>query len=84
MDTVDANTSLGFGVDERVYDDAASILRHYGLNRIRLLTNNREKILALLKAGITITTHVPLWAATNPHNEKYVETKRLRMGHIGR
>ena len=83
MDTVDANTSLGFGVDERDYADAASILRHYGLGRVRLLTNNREKILALMKSGITVTSHVPLWAATNPHNEKYVETKRARMGHLG-
>ena len=68
MDTVDANTHLGFGVDERDYADAADILKHYNLGRIRLLTNNREKILALLKAVITVTTLVPLWAATNPNN----------------
>ncbi|MER2519483.1 MAG: GTP cyclohydrolase II [Bdellovibrionales bacterium] len=83
FDTVDANLRLGFAADQREYAAAVEILKHFKLSRIRLLTNNRAKITALEEAGITLSAHVPLWTATNPHNEKYVETKRLRMGHIG-
>ena len=82
MDTVDANTHLGFAADARDYTAAAEILKQFGLKKIQLLTNNRSKIDALEKAGITVTTHVPLWTTTNPHNEAYIATKRGRMGHI--
>ena len=82
MDTVDANTHLGFAPDERDYANAIAILRHFGLNTIRLLTNNKSKIEALEAAGIKVAEHVPLWTAVNPHNEKYLETKRKKMGHI--
>jgi GTP cyclohydrolase II len=82
MDTVDANIHLGFAPDERSYDVAVCVLKHFGLKNIRLLTNNKQKIDALKTAGITVTDQVPLWAATNPHNEKYLATKRDRMGHI--
>ncbi|HEV7453668.1 MAG TPA: GTP cyclohydrolase II [Candidatus Saccharimonadales bacterium] len=82
MDTVDANLHLGFAPDQRDYAAAISILRHFGLHEIKLLTNNRRKIDALEQDGIKITRQVPLWTATNPNNEKYVATKRTRMGHI--
>lgn len=83
MDTVDANVHLGFAPDERDYDVVRCIFNHFGLKSIRLLTNNREKIEALKELGITVTEQVPLWIASNPHNEKYLATKRERMGHIG-
>jgi GTP cyclohydrolase II len=82
MDTVDANLHLGFAADERSYDVSFCILKHFGLKSIRLLTNNRQKIDALQAAGIDVTDQIPLWVATNPHNEKYLATKRKRMGHI--
>lgn len=82
MDTVEANVHLGFAPDQRDYSAAIAILRHYGLSRVQLLTNNRTKIEALEKAGIAVTNHIPLWTATNPHNEGYVDTKKRRMGHI--
>ncbi|MDX2027055.1 MAG: GTP cyclohydrolase II [Alphaproteobacteria bacterium] len=82
MDTVEANITLGFAPDQRNYSAAAAILQHFGLKQIQLLTNNRRKIEALEQAGITITQHIPLWTATNPHNADYVDTKQKRMGHI--
>jgi GTP cyclohydrolase II len=82
MDTLDANVHLGFAPDERDYDAAVEILQAFGLKKVRLLTNNRLKIDALEQAGITISRHVPLWTAINPHNEGYIATKRMRMGHI--
>jgi GTP cyclohydrolase II len=82
IDTVDANIHLGFPADARDYDAAILILKHFGINRLRLLTNNRQKITALEQAGITVTKNVALWTATNPHNETYIATKRTRMGHI--
>ena len=83
-DTVDANLHLGFKADERHYESAVDILKHYDLSNIRLLTNNRTKVDALQAAGITVSTTVPLWAATNPYNEKYIATKLTRMGHMRR
>lgn len=82
LDTVDANLRLGFAPDQRDYAAAVEILKYFNLSRIRLLTNNRAKIAALEEAGISLSAHVPLWTATNPHNEKYLETKKRRMGHI--
>ncbi|MDE1901761.1 MAG: GTP cyclohydrolase II [Alphaproteobacteria bacterium] len=82
MDTVDANIHLGFAADARDYAMAAHIIKHYMLNEIRLLTNNRGKAMALEQAGIKVVQQVPLWAATNPHNAAYVATKRDKMGHV--
>ena len=82
MDTFDANIHLGFAPDTRDYTAACDILKSFGLKKVRLLTNNRDKIDALQQAGITVSKHVPLWTATNPHNETYIATKRKRMGHI--
>ena len=82
MDTLDANIHLGFAADERCYTIAATILKHFGLQSIRLLTNNQSKIDALQKEGITVSQNVPLWTTINPHNKDYIATKRDRMGHI--
>ena len=83
LDTVEANVSLGFAPDVRDYDAAIDILRHYGLDSVRLLTNNRHKIDAVAAAGIEVAEQIPLWAATNPHNKTYIDTKQTRMGHLG-
>ena len=83
MDTVDANVHLGFAPDQRTYGVAINVLQHFGLKNIRLLTNNRKKLDALKSSGVNVTEQVPLWVASNPHNEKYLATKRDRMGHIG-
>ncbi len=82
MDTYDANVHLGFAPDVRDYTDAVRILKHFGLKRVRLLTNNHDKADALEKAGIAVIGPVPLWTATNPHNERYLSTKRKRMRHF--
>lgn len=82
MDTVEANITLGFAPDQRDYAAATTILQHFGLKQIQLLTNNRRKIEALEQAGIRVTQHIPLWTATNPHNVDYIDTKQKRMGHI--
>lgn len=82
FDTVDANTHLGFAPDQRDYSAAIDILNYYKLKNIKLLSNNRLKILALENAGIHVNEQVPLWAATNAYNEDYIDTKRTRMGHI--
>lgn len=82
LDTVEANTKLGFAADQRDYSAAVGILRHHRLNSVRLLTNNRNKIKALEDVGIKVSGNVPLWTATNPYNEGYIDTKQKRMGHI--
>ncbi len=83
MDTVDANRHLGFPDDARDYAAALHILRYFGLARIRLLTNNQQKMDAFAASGITIAARVPLWTAENPHNADYLATKRERLGHLG-
>lgn len=83
MDTVQANLHLGFPADARDYTAAVHILRHFGLTRIRLLTNNQHKLDAFTASGITVATRVPLWTAENPHNADYLATKRDRLGHLG-
>lgn len=82
MDTVSANQHLGFVADGRDYAMAVAILRHFGLSKVRLMTNNQQKLAALADAGITVTERVPLWTAENPHNEVYLATKRAKLGHL--
>jgi len=82
LDTLEANTHLGLSVDGRDYEAAGKILKSLGIKKVRLLTNNRTKLKGLETAGITVTATVPLWTTSNPHNEKYLATKRQRMGHI--
>lgn len=81
FDTVDANTRLGFRVDARDFRVAARMLELLGQRRIRLLTNNPMKVAELEKAGIEVVERVPHRAPSNPHNERYLATKRDRTGH---
>ena len=80
-DTVDANTRLGFAVDARDFRVAARMLDLLGQRRIRLLTNNPAKVAALESAGITVAERVAHALPANPHNERYLATKRDRTGH---
>jgi GTP cyclohydrolase II len=80
MDTYEANVHLGFAPDERDYEAAVDILKHFGLKKVRLLTNNRDKVAALEMGGIKVGAQVPLWTTVNPNNEKYISAKRKRMG----
>lgn len=81
-DTVEANLALGLPVDSRTYGVAAQILVDLGVRRIRLLTNNPEKLAGLAGYGLTEVERVPLPIAPNPENVRYLETKRARMGHL--
>lgn len=82
LDTVDANLHVGFGDDERDYSVAAEMLRQLGVERVRLLTNNPQKVAALEEAGVAVSERQPLALPTNPHNERYLATKRDRAGHL--
>jgi GTP cyclohydrolase II len=82
FDTVDANEQLGFDADERVYLPAAEMLRQLGLNTVRLLTNNPEKVAALERYGVRIAERVPHVFPSNGHNERYLRTKATRSGHL--
>ncbi len=81
-DTVQANEDLGFDADLRDYGVGAQILHSLGIKSIRLLTNNPRKIVGLEGYGIKISERVSLQIDSNPHNEKYLNTKRCRMGHL--
>ncbi|MBR0094078.1 MAG: GTP cyclohydrolase II, partial [Synergistaceae bacterium] len=82
LDTVDANVALGFPPDMREYGTGAEILKDLGLKRIRLMTNNPGKITGLEQYGIEIVERVPILIKPNEFNEKYLNTKEIRMGHI--
>lgn len=82
FDTVDANEMLGFDADERIYLPAAEILRRLGLTRVRLLTNNPDKVDQLARCGVTVVERVPHSFPANGHNEFYLSTKRRRSGHL--
>ncbi len=82
LDTVDANRQLGFDADERIYLPAAEILRDLGFERVRLMTNNPDKVAALTRCGIEVTERVSHVFPSNVHNEAYLETKRSRGGHL--
>ena len=81
MDTVEANLHLGFGMDDRDYGVGAQILRYLGISKIRLLSNNPRKRVGLKGYGLDIIENVPLQVHPNPHNEKYLQTKRDKLGH---
>lgn len=82
MDTVDANLHLGFRADERDYGIGAQILRSAGIKRLRLMTNNPAKRVGLKGYGIEIVDRVPLEVGRTASNEKYLNVKRDRMGHM--
>lgn len=81
LDTLDANLALGLPADARDYGAATGILADLGLDSVRLLTNNPEKVRQLEEHGVTVTERVPLVVGLSPFNEGYLETKRDRMGH---
>jgi len=80
-DTAEANEQLGFDADERIYLPAASMLRQLGFGRVRLLTNNPDKVAALARCGITVEERVPHAFPSNAHNDFYLATKARRFGH---
>lgn len=81
LDTVDANLQLGFKMDERDYGVGAQILRDLGVSKIKLMTNNPRKRAGLIGYGLEIVENIPIIIKANPHNEKYLQTKRDKMGH---
>jgi 3,4-dihydroxy 2-butanone 4-phosphate synthase / GTP cyclohydrolase II len=82
LDTVEANLHLGFPMDQRDYGLGAQILRYLGISKIRLISNNPRKRAGLKGYGLEIVDSVPIRIQPNPYNEKYLETKRDKMGHI--
>ncbi len=80
-DTVEANLELGFGMDERDYGIGAQILRMLDVSKIKLITNNPRKRAGLLGYGLEIVDIIPIEMCPNPHNEKYLKTKRDKLGH---
>jgi len=81
-DTVEANQKLGFGMDLREYGLGAQILADLGLKTIRLLTNNPRKVVGLEGYGLKITQQLPIKVKPNPHNARYLQTKREKLGHL--
>jgi 3,4-dihydroxy 2-butanone 4-phosphate synthase/GTP cyclohydrolase II len=81
MDTVEANLHLGFQMDQRDYGVGAQILRHLGVCKLRLMSNNPRKRVGLIGYGLEVVENIPILVAPNPHNEKYLNTKREKMGH---
>ncbi len=82
LDTVEANIELGFEADERDYGVGASILRELGLGKLRLITNNPKKRIALEGYGLQIVENVPIVIDPNPYNQFYLQTKAEKMGHF--
>ncbi len=82
LDTVEANEELGFPADKRDYGIGAQILRDLGVRRIRILTNNPKKTNRLQIYGLEVVEQLPLRVQPNPHNRRYLETKRTKLGHL--
>ncbi len=82
LDTVEANLKLGFPMDLRDYGVGAQMLSELGVNQIRLLTNNPKKVVGLQGHGLKIVEQLPIRVSPNPHNARYLKTKKDRMGHM--
>ena len=82
MDTVEANVELGFAPDLRWYGIGAQILADLGVRRLRLLTNNPKKVVGLDAYGLVLVDRVPIMAPSTPQNRDYLETKRVKLGHL--
>jgi 3,4-dihydroxy 2-butanone 4-phosphate synthase/GTP cyclohydrolase II len=81
-DTIEANLRLGFAVDERKYDQCAEIIKLLGIRRVRLMSNNPDKVRALREAGLEIVERVPLEVKADQTAHKYLLTKKEKMGHL--
>jgi len=81
LDTVEANSAQGLPVDSREYGVGANMLADLGITRMRIMTNNPAKLTGLDGYGLEVVDRVPIEIPSNPENEKYLETKRTRMGH---
>ncbi|EAQ98585.1 GTP cyclohydrolase II [Congregibacter litoralis] len=81
-DTVEANEQLGFGADMRDYSIVQPMFAHLQMSKVRLMTNNPRKVSALTDLGIEVTERVALQCDSNPHNEKYLQTKGAKLGHM--
>ncbi|WP_444958685.1 GTP cyclohydrolase II [Microbulbifer sp. ZKSA002] len=81
-DTVEANEQLGFGADMRDYSILKAMIEHLGIHAIRLMTNNPRKVKALEDLGINVTERLPHQSGRNPHNAKYLSTKKGKLGHL--
>lgn len=81
LDTVEANLQLGFDMDNRDYGIGAQILSDLGISKLKLITNNPKKRVGLIGYGLEIVENIPIEIEPNPHNEKYLQTKRDKLGH---
>lgn len=81
MDTVEANLHLGFQMDQRDYGVGAQMLRHIGITKLKLISNNPKKRVGLIGYGLEIVENIPLQIDANMHNEKYLQTKKNKLGH---
>lgn len=82
LDTVEANEKLGFKADHREFTLPAEIFKSLGISRVRLLSNNPDKVAALERAGVQVTERVPCEAAPNSYAEDYLKTKKEKLGHL--
>ncbi|NLC37285.1 MAG: GTP cyclohydrolase II [Alcaligenaceae bacterium] len=80
-DTVEANEQLGFPADMRRYDLCQPMLRYFGVQSLRLMTNNPRKVAAMEKIGVAVSERVPIQVNRNPYNEGYLSTKAAKLGH---
>ena len=81
-DTVEANEQLGFGADMRDYSILKPMLEHLHIKKVRLMTNNPRKVAALEELGVEVVERLALRTDSNPHNEKYLQTKGAKLGHM--
>ncbi len=82
LDTVQANEKLGFAPDLRDYGLGAQILLDVGVRKFRFMTNNPRKVVGLEGYGLEMVEQIPIRSESNPHNEKYLHTKKLKLGHL--
>jgi GTP cyclohydrolase II len=82
LDTVEANERLGFKADQRDFALPGEILKALGVSKVRLLSNNPEKVEALQRAGVEVVERVPCEVSASPHAEEYLKTKKEKLGHL--